>query len=229
MTTLIFSQNPHYPLPLFYAKIWIWGWSWKWWQNQHFNWFNMYLFSFLSSCDIVQSDSFGWPVNNTPYNSEFNGIMGLFERKKIQSLAHGTIMLTERLKFVEWTGEIFRIRLEISICSISRCSIALYNPQNPNHIPSTSIIRCIEYIYFAIEQKCMGLLYFAVVIRFHYNEFRSSASGITRPGIDIGCGDAGLGRNLSARHTRCDPNYFWPIYCIDHVLSHTCAIHILFC
>lgn len=57
------------------------------------------------SCDIVQVDNYGWL-----HNESFNGAMGLFQQKRIKALSHGTIMLQERLRFVEFTGEIFRLK-----------------------------------------------------------------------------------------------------------------------
>lgn len=77
-----------------------------------------YACSAATSCDFVQSDSFGWPTRNASLHTEFTGIMSLFERKKIKSLAHGTLMLAERLKYVEWTAEIFRIRYNINITDV---------------------------------------------------------------------------------------------------------------
>lgn len=59
---------------------------------------------------MVQTDSFGWPTNSSPYQTEFNGVMSLFQRKKIQALAHATLMLLVRLKYVEWTAEVFHIK-----------------------------------------------------------------------------------------------------------------------
>lgn len=49
-------------------------------------------------------DSYGWNMNGT-----FNGVMGLFQQKKIQMLSHATIMREDRLKYVEFTGEVFVI------------------------------------------------------------------------------------------------------------------------
>lgn len=57
-----------------------------------------------SSCDIMQVDNYGWNMNGT-----FNGVMGLFQQKKIQILSHATIMREDRLKHVEFTGEVFVI------------------------------------------------------------------------------------------------------------------------
>lgn len=54
------------------------------------------------SCAIIQVDNYGWNINGT-----FNGAMGLFQQKRIQALSHGTIMREDRLKYVEFTGEIF--------------------------------------------------------------------------------------------------------------------------
>lgn len=54
-----------------------------------------------SSCDVIQVDNFGWNSNGT-----WNGLMGLFQQKKIQMLFHGTIMREDRLAQVEFTAEI---------------------------------------------------------------------------------------------------------------------------
>lgn len=54
-------------------------------------------------CDIAQVDNFGWRDEN----GSFNGVMGLFQRKKIQMLSHASIMREDRLKYVEFTGEVF--------------------------------------------------------------------------------------------------------------------------
>lgn len=56
-------------------------------------------------CDIAQVDNYGWRDKN----GSFNGVMGLFQRKKIQMLSHATIMREDRLKYVEFTGEVFVI------------------------------------------------------------------------------------------------------------------------
>lgn len=54
------------------------------------------------SCAIIQMDNYGWNINGT-----FNGVMGLFQQKKIQALSHATIMREDRLKAVEFTAEVF--------------------------------------------------------------------------------------------------------------------------
>lgn len=54
------------------------------------------------SCNIVQVDNYGWNINGT-----FNGAMGLFQQKRIQILSHATIMREDRLKYVEFTAELF--------------------------------------------------------------------------------------------------------------------------
>lgn len=56
------------------------------------------------SCGILQVDSYGWNMNGT-----FNGVMGLFQQKKIQMLSHGTILREDRLAHVEFTAEVFVI------------------------------------------------------------------------------------------------------------------------
>lgn len=66
------------------------------------------------SCDIVQTDSFGWLHNGT-----FNGAMGLFERQRIKSMLHGMVMLAERLRVSEFTAEIYRIKF-VTIGLITR-------------------------------------------------------------------------------------------------------------
>ncbi|XP_031620817.1 glutamate receptor ionotropic, delta-2-like isoform X2 [Contarinia nasturtii] len=60
------------------------------------------------SCDIIQMDSYGWNINGT-----FNGVMGLFQQKRIQMLSHATIMREDRLAAVEFTGEVFVIETPI--------------------------------------------------------------------------------------------------------------------
>lgn len=64
----------------------------------------------IFSCDIWQVDNFGWKVNGS-----FNGVMGLFQRKKIEMLMHGTIMLVDRFEAVEFTAEIFVIEYVLFI------------------------------------------------------------------------------------------------------------------
>lgn len=59
---------------------------------------------FRFSCDIVQVDNYGWNINGT-----FNGVMGLFQQKRIQMLSHATIMREDRLAAVEFTAEVFVI------------------------------------------------------------------------------------------------------------------------
>lgn len=56
------------------------------------------------SCAVKQTDSYGWLKNGT-----FDGAMGLFQKKKINALSHGTNMRADRLPYVEFTGEIFAI------------------------------------------------------------------------------------------------------------------------
>lgn len=62
----------------------------------------------LNRCKLLQVDSFGWLFNGT-----FNGAMGLFQQDKIDLLGHATIMRIERLKYVEFTGDIFRVEYGI--------------------------------------------------------------------------------------------------------------------
>lgn len=57
------------------------------------------------SCDMIQMDNYGWETNGS-----FNGMIGMFQKKKVQVLAHGTIMRVDRMKHVEFTGDLFRIR-----------------------------------------------------------------------------------------------------------------------
>lgn len=54
------------------------------------------------SCKVVQVDSYGWLRNGS-----FDGVMGLFQRRQIDVLAHGTIVRMDRMPFVDFTGEIF--------------------------------------------------------------------------------------------------------------------------
>lgn len=57
------------------------------------------------TCNTIQRDNYGWETNGS-----FNGMMGLFQQKKVQMLAHGTIMRIDRLKYVEFTGNLFKTR-----------------------------------------------------------------------------------------------------------------------
>lgn len=50
-------------------------------------------------------DNYGWDTNGT-----FSGMIGMFQKKKMQVLAHGTIMRVDRMKHVEFTGDLFRTR-----------------------------------------------------------------------------------------------------------------------
>lgn len=54
---------------------------------------------------MIQKDNYGWEINGT-----FNGIIGLFQQKKVQVLAHGTIMRTDRMKHIDFTGDLFTTR-----------------------------------------------------------------------------------------------------------------------
>lgn len=54
------------------------------------------------TCDMLQVDNYGWNINGT-----FNGMMGLFQKKKIGILAHAAMMRVDRLKYVEFTAEVF--------------------------------------------------------------------------------------------------------------------------
>lgn len=53
-----------------------------------------------------QTDSYGWSNNGS-----FNGIMGMFQKKKIQMTSHGVIMDPEQLAYVEFAGNVFTPRL----------------------------------------------------------------------------------------------------------------------
>lgn len=57
------------------------------------------------TCNTIQRDNYGWETNGT-----FSGMMGLFQQKKVQMLAHGTIMRIDRMKHVEFTGNLFKTR-----------------------------------------------------------------------------------------------------------------------
>lgn len=57
------------------------------------------------TCNMIQLDNYGWEENGS-----FNGMMGLFQSKKVQMLAHGTIMRIDRMKHVEFTGDLFKTR-----------------------------------------------------------------------------------------------------------------------
>lgn len=54
---------------------------------------------------MFQTDSYGWLKNGT-----FDGIMGLFQRNKIQMSIHAINMRIERLKYTEFAGDIFTPR-----------------------------------------------------------------------------------------------------------------------
>lgn len=54
---------------------------------------------------MLQTDSYGWPKNGS-----FDGVMGLFQRNKIQMTIHGVNMRVERLKHAEFAGDIFTPR-----------------------------------------------------------------------------------------------------------------------
>lgn len=56
------------------------------------------------TCNMIQSDSYGWATNGT-----FNGMMGLFQRGQVQMLSHGIIMRSDRLKYAEFAGTLFKI------------------------------------------------------------------------------------------------------------------------
>lgn len=58
----------------------------------------------LSSCDIVQSDNYGWVING-----KFTGMMGLMQKKKIQMLIHSLLLREDRLAAVEFTAEVFTL------------------------------------------------------------------------------------------------------------------------
>lgn len=52
-----------------------------------------------------QADSYGWPRNGS-----FDGVVGLFQKNKIQMTIHGVNMRAERLQYVEFAGDIFTPR-----------------------------------------------------------------------------------------------------------------------
>lgn len=60
---------------------------------------------FYISCQMVQTDSYGWPKNGS-----FDGVVGLFQRNKIQMTIHGANMRAERLQYTEFAGDIFTPR-----------------------------------------------------------------------------------------------------------------------
>ncbi|XP_031622981.1 uncharacterized protein LOC116340566 [Contarinia nasturtii] len=60
------------------------------------------------SCQVLQVDSYGWINNGT--KMEFDGIMGLFQRKQIRIATHGINMRPERLMFSDFTGSLFTPR-----------------------------------------------------------------------------------------------------------------------
>lgn len=62
---------------------------------------------------MVQTDSYGWPRNGS--FGIFDGAVGLFQKKKIQMTTHGVNMRPERLKFVEFAGDIFTPRFLFSL------------------------------------------------------------------------------------------------------------------
>lgn len=53
-------------------------------------------------CNIVQVDSYGWKINGS-----WNGAMGLYVQKRIQTLAHGTNMRADRLEHIEFTADLY--------------------------------------------------------------------------------------------------------------------------
>lgn len=59
------------------------------------------------SCQILQVDSYGWLTNGT-----FNGVMGLFQKKRIRMTSHAINMRPERLLFSDFCGNIFTPRFD---------------------------------------------------------------------------------------------------------------------
>lgn len=57
-------------------------------------------------CDVLQTDSYGWLINNT-----WDGAMDWFVKKKVDLLYHGTSMRTDRLVHVEFTTDICQVEL----------------------------------------------------------------------------------------------------------------------
>lgn len=87
----------------------------------------MLIISNFHSCKMHQVDSYGWPRNGT-----FDGVIGLFQKNKIQMTTHGVYMHIERLPYIEFAGDIFTPRLNL-VClgNISiKISEKVWNSQN---------------------------------------------------------------------------------------------------
>lgn len=54
---------------------------------------------------MLQVDNYGWLTNRT-----FNGLIGLFQKKKIEMSSHGMNMRIERLMYSEFAGTLFTPR-----------------------------------------------------------------------------------------------------------------------
>lgn len=94
---------------------------------------------------MVQRDSFGWKKNGS-----FNGIMQLFQEKKVQMLYHGTNMRIERMPYVEFAGDLFtpRYTIEIGIDTIIFLSFKFLTFKNTNDISSATFILRSKYFRF---------------------------------------------------------------------------------
>lgn len=71
---------------------------------------------------MYQTDSYGWPRNGTM--GLFDGAVGLFQKKKIQMTSHGVNMRAERLKYVEFAGDIFTPRLSVFLSFPKRSNLS---------------------------------------------------------------------------------------------------------
>lgn len=67
---------------------------------------------FVISCNVLQTNSYGWPQNITSDASDTNydGMVGLFQQKKIQMGFNGINMRPELLTFFEFAGDLFTPR-----------------------------------------------------------------------------------------------------------------------
>lgn len=64
------------------------------------------MFAFLKnySCNVLQTDSYGWYINNT-----WDGAMAFFVQNKADLLYHATSMRVDRLRHIEFTTDLAQL------------------------------------------------------------------------------------------------------------------------
>lgn len=186
----------------------------------------------IFSCQMYQTDSYGWPRNGTM--GLFDGAIGLFQKKKIQMTSHGVNMRAERLKYVEFAGDIFTPRLSslsFFLSSSKRSNLSEFHLefQNAINISAATAIGSCEYFRAATCHRCVDLYFHFIAGYFCHNVISIDASS-AQANVDISgrCCHIHLGRSLSTRHTLTHTNDIRPICCRNDIPCDIGTVHIVF-